>query len=176
MFEHITTNDAVEYVASQDDKMAATITAHHLLINRNAMFNGGIRPHHYCLPVAKREEHRQALLKAASSGSNQFFAGTDSAPHTRSTKESACGCAGIYSAHCAVELYAEAFELAGDFNFFEQFMSINGPAFYRLPANTIHINLEKSDWTVPETLSFADEQLVPFKAGEVLRWKVVVDD
>ena len=175
VFEHITTRDAIDYVESQDDKIAATITPHHLLINRNAMFAGGIRPHQYCLPVAKREEHRLALLEAASGGSGRFFAGTDSAPHSRSAKESACGCAGIYSAHCAIELYAEAFELAGNFTRFEAFMSLNGPAFYRLPVNSTSLSLEKTEWTVPDTLAFASEDLAPFRAGEVLQWKVVAD-
>lgn len=176
VLEHITTRDAVEYVESQDDRLGATITPHHLLINRNAMFAGGLRPHYYCLPVAKREEHRLALLKAASGGSAHFFAGTDSAPHARHAKESACGCAGIYSALCAIELYAEAFELAGDFTHFEAFMSLNGPAFYQLPVNSMRVNLERIEWTVPDTLPFAGEDLVPFKAGEVLQWKVVTDD
>jgi len=173
VFEHITTRDAVEYVESQDDKIAATITPHHLLINRNAMFAGGIRPHHYCLPVAKREEHRLALVKAATSGSKHYFAGTDSAPHARHTKESACGCAGIYSAYCAIELYAETFEMAGNFTHFEAFMSLNGPAFYKLPVNSTELSLERVEWTVPDTLAFANEDLVPFKAGELLHWKVV---
>ena len=176
VFEHITTTDAVEYVTSQDDKLAATITPHHLLINRNAMFSHGFRPHHYCLPVAKREEHRQSLLSAASSGSTKFFAGTDSAPHSRQAKEAACGCAGIYSAYCAIELYAEAFELQQDFTHFEAFMSLNGPAFYRLPINTDSISLEKLAWTVPDSLPFAQQSLIPFKAGETLQWKMVDDD
>ncbi len=176
VFEHITTREAVDYVVAQGSKMAATITPHHLLINRNAMFSKGFRPHHYCLPVAKRESHRLALLKAASSDSNQFFAGTDSAPHSRQAKESACGCAGIYSAYCAIELYAEAFDLAGDFSNFEAFMSLNGPAFYQLPVNNSKIVLQKSSWTVPETLPFGQQSLVPFKAGKVLQWKVTSDD
>jgi len=175
VFEHITTREAVDYVVAQGSKMAATITPHHLLINRNAMFSKGFRPHHYCLPVAKRESHRLALLKAASSDSNQFFAGTDSAPHSRQAKESACGCAGIYSAYCAIELYAEAFDLAGDFSNFEAFMSLNGPAFYQLPVNNSKIVLQKSSWTVPETLPFGEQSLVPFKAGKVLQWKVTSD-
>ena len=175
VFEHITTSDAVEYVASQNQKLAATITPHHLLINRNAMFNQGIRPHYYCLPVAKREAHRQALLKAATSGSQKFFAGTDSAPHSQQAKETGCGCAGIYSAFCAIEFYAEAFELAGNFSNFEAFMSLNGPAFYQLPVNSAKIDLHKSSWTVPETLPFGQQVLVPFKAGEQLRWKVIND-
>jgi dihydroorotase len=172
VFEHITTSDAVDFVLAQDEHVAATITPHHLLINRNAMFEGGIRPHHYCLPVAKREEHRIALLKAATGDSGYFFAGTDSAPHSQTAKESACGCAGIYSAYCAIELYAEAFELAGDFTHFEAFMSLNGPAFYRLPVNTEQITLKKSAWQVPQTLNYAGELLVPFKAGETLQWSI----
>ena len=176
VFEHITTREAVDYVVAQGSKMAATITPHHLLINRNAMFSKGFRPHHYCLPVAKRESHRLALLKAASSDSNQFFAGTDSAPHSRRAKESACGCAGIYSAYCAIELYAEAFDLAGDFSNFEAFMSLNGPAFYALPVNNSQIVLQKSSWTVPETLPFGQQTLVPFKAGQKLQWKVTSND
>ena len=176
VFEHITTTEAVEFVTSQDDKLAATITPHHLLINRNAMFRQGIRPHHYCLPVAKREHHRQTLLKAASSGSPKFFAGTDSAPHSQQAKEAACGCAGIYSAFCAVELYAEAFEQVQDFTHFEAFMSLNGAAFYRLPVNTDSLTLEKSTWTVPDSLPFAQQCLIPFKAGEILQWKIIDND
>ena len=176
VFEHITTSEAAEYVKAQDNRLAATITPHHLLINRNAMFNKGIRPHHYCLPVAKREAHRVALLKAASSGSNQFFAGTDSAPHSQQAKEATCGCAGIYSAFCAIELYAEAFELAGDFSNFEEFMSLNGPAFYQLPVNKDRLVLHKTTWTVPDSLPFGQQNLIPFKAGETLHWKVVLDD
>jgi dihydroorotase len=176
VFEHITTCEAVDYVESQNSKLAATITAHHLLINRNAMFHKGIRPHHYCLPVAKREVHRQALIKAASRGSNRFFAGTDSAPHNQQAKETACGCAGIYSAFCAIELYAETFELIGDFSNFEAFMSLNGPAFYKLPVNKNRVELQKSSWTVPECLPFGAQKLIPFKAGETLQWRVVKDD
>jgi len=176
VFEHITTSEAVAYVESQNQKLAATITPHHLLINRNAMFNQGIRPHYYCLPVAKRETHRQALLKAATSESQKFFAGTDSAPHSQQAKETACGCAGIYSAFCAIELYAEAFELAGDFSNFEAFMSLNGPAFYQLPVNSAKISLQKSSWAVPETLPFGQQVLIPFKAGKTLQWKVTTND
>jgi dihydroorotase len=176
VFEHITTTEAVEFVTSQDRLVAATITPHHLLINRNAMFNKGIRPHHYCLPVAKREHHRLSLLEAATNGSKKFFAGTDSAPHSRQAKETACGCAGIYSAYCAVELYAEAFELQQDFTHFETFLSLNGPAFYQLPVNTGSLSLEKSAWTVPASLPFADKTLIPFKAGEILQWKMIDND
>jgi len=172
VFEHITTRDAVDFVRDGDANLAATVTAHHLLINRNALFRGGIRPHHYCLPVAKREHHRQALLDAASSGEARFFCGTDSAPHSQSAKESACGCAGIYSAHTALELYAEAFDQAGDFGHFEAFMSLNGPAFYRLPANTASVTLRRSPWVVPDSLPYPQSCLIPFMAGETLNWKL----
>ena len=176
VFEHITTSEAVDYVIAHDSKIAATITPHHLLINRNAMLSKGIRPHHYCLPVAKRESHRQALLRAATSDSDKFFAGTDSAPHSQQAKESACGCAGIYSAFCAIELYAEAFELAGNFSNFEAFMSLNGPAFYQLPVNNGKVILQKSTWTVPDMLPFGQQNLIPFKAGEKLQWKLIVGE
>ncbi|HUV23784.1 MAG TPA: dihydroorotase [Gammaproteobacteria bacterium] len=176
VFEHITTRDAVEFVRQADDHLAATITAHHLLINRNALFRGGIRPHHYCLPVAKREHHRQALLEAASLGEARFFAGTDSAPHSLHAKESACGCAGIYSAHCALELYAEAFEQCGDFSHLESFMSRNGADFYRLPYNTEKVILERSPWVVPDTLPYPESSLIPFMAGETLTWKLSLND
>ena len=137
------------------------------------MFEGGIRPHHYCLPVPKREDHRLALLSAATGNSGRFFSGTDSAPHKQAEKESACGCAGIYSAYCAIELYAEAFELIGDFTHFEAFMSLNGPNFYQLPINTEQIILVKSEWQVPHTLDYGGELLIPFKAGETLQWSIV---
>ena len=172
VFEHITTRDAVDFVRAGDANLAATITAHHLLINRNALFRGGMRPHHYCLPVAKREHHRQALLDAASGGESRFFCGTDSAPHSQSAKESACGCAGIYSAHTALELYAEAFDQAGDFSHFEAFMSRNGPAFYRLQANTTSVTLRRNPWVVPDSLPYPESCLVPFMAGETLNWKL----
>jgi dihydroorotase len=172
VFEHITTKEAVEFVEQSDKYLAATITPHHLLINRNAIFKGGINPHHYCLPIAKREEHRLALLAAASSGSDSFFAGTDSAPHSRSAKQSACGCAGIYSAHCAVELYAEAFSINHNFDHFESFMSYNGPNFYKLPINQDKITLIREPWEVPSQLQFGDDVIVPFKAGETLQWKI----
>lgn len=175
VFEHITTSDAVDYVSAADGNLAATITPHHLLINRNAIFQGGIRPHHYCLPIAKREQHRQALMTAASSGDRRFFAGTDSAPHSKQAKESACGCAGIYSAHSALELYAEVFELAGDFTHFEAFMSRNGADYYRLPRNQGEVRLELEAWTLPESLPYPDAGLIPFRAGESLRWKHVLD-
>ena len=176
VFEHITTGDAAAWVRDAGPGLAATITPHHLLINRNALFEGGLRPHHYCLPVAKREHHRQALLAAAAGGEPCFFAGTDSAPHARDAKESACGCAGIYSAHSALELYAEAFEEAGDFTHFEAFMSFNGAAFYGLPRNKERIALQRREWTLPESLPYAGSSLVPFRAGETLRWKLDADD
>ena len=176
VFEHITTRDAADYVRAADKNLGATITAHHLLINRNAMFRGGIRPHHYCLPVAKREIHRQALVDAATSGDARFFAGTDSAPHARGDKESDCGCAGIYSAHSAVELYAEAFERSGDFSHFEAFMSRHGAEFYRLPINQSTINLSREPWTLPDSLPYPESDLVPFCAGESLNWKLTTND
>ena len=172
VFEHITTSDAVEYVSAADAGLAATITPHHLLINRNAMFSGGLRPHHYCLPVAKREVHRQALLAAACGGDRRFFAGTDSAPHSRAAKESACGCAGIYSAHSAIELYAEAFESTGDFTHFETFMSRNGAAFYGLDPHPDSVTLERVEWTLPQSLPYPDSPLIPFRAGQTLHWKL----
>jgi dihydroorotase len=176
VFEHITTREAVEFVRQADNYLAATITAHHLLINRNALFRGGIRPHHYCLPIAKREHHRQALLGAASCGEKRFFAGTDSAPHSLKAKESACGCAGIYSAHSALELYAEAFEKNGDFSHFETFMSRNGADFYRLPYNAEKVTLARSPWLVPGALPYPESSLIPFMAGETLNWKLAQDD
>ena len=175
VFEHITTSDAIEFVRDASDRVAATITAHHLIINRNALFQGGIRPHHYCLPVAKRERHRKALVEAAASGNSKFFCGTDSAPHSRNAKESACGCAGIYSAYSAVELYAEAFEQDAELTHFEAFMSQSGPAFYGLPVNEERIVLERRDWQLPETLPYPDSPLIPFRAGETLRWKLLED-
>jgi dihydroorotase len=170
VFEHITTRDAVDYVLSQNDQVGATITPHHLLINRNDLFNGGMNPHHYCLPVAKRETHRQALLKAASGPSGKFFAGTDSAPHAQQAKESACGCAGIYSAHAAIELYAEAFDQASDFSHFETFMSFAGADFYRLPRNEKTITLTQKSWQVPDQIAFGDQPLIPFRAGQSIGW------
>jgi dihydroorotase len=173
VFEHITTADAIDFVLAQDAQYTAgTITAHHLLINRNALFKGGMNPHHYCLPVVKRETHRRALLTAATQQANRFFCGTDSAPHPRAAKESACGCAGIYSAHAAIELYAEAFEQAGDFSQFEQFMSLSGPAFYNLPVNTRQIILNKQSWTAPDSVPFSDQTLIPFRAGQEISWKL----
>ncbi|MDC1287060.1 dihydroorotase [Gammaproteobacteria bacterium] len=176
VFEHITTREAVDFVRQADNYLAATITAHHLLINRNALFRGGIRPHHYCLPIAKREHHRQALLEAATGGEARFFAGTDSAPHSLQAKESACGCAGIYSAYSALELYAEAFEQNGDFSHFESFMSRSGADFYHLPYNSQKVSLELSPWVVPDALPYPEASLIPFMAGETLNWKLVQDD
>lgn len=173
VFEHITTQDAAEFVAAGPANLAATITAHHLLMNRNAMFAGGIRPHHYCLPVLKRETHRQALLKAATSDSGKFFLGTDSAPHPKSAKEASCGCAGMYTAHAAIELYAEAFEEAGALDKLEGFASFYGPDFYNLPRNTDKITLRKENWLVAESIPFAGDVLVPLRAGQTVAWKLV---
>ncbi|WP_046168312.1 dihydroorotase [Chromobacterium vaccinii] len=172
VFEHITTREAAEFVAAAPANVAATITAHHLLMNRNALFVGGIRPHHYCLPVLKRELHRQALLKAATSGSAKFFLGTDSAPHAKGAKEAACGCAGMYTANAAIELYAEAFEAAGALDKLEAFASLNGPAFYGLPANGDKIELVKEGWTVPAELAYPGGSLVPLRAGESIAWRL----
>lgn len=173
VFEHITTKDAAEFVAAGPANLAATITAHHLLMNRNAMFTGGIRPHHYCLPVLKRETHREALVKAAISGSSKFFLGTDSAPHPKSAKEASCGCAGMYTAHAAIELYAEAFEEAGALDKLEGFASFYGADFYGLPRNTDTVTLRKESWLVPESIPFADDVLVPLRAGQTIAWKLV---
>lgn len=172
VFEHITTRDAVDFVLAASDRVAATITAHHLLLNRNALFTGGIRPHHYCLPVLKREIHRAALLQAATSGNPKFFLGTDSAPHARNTKEAACGCAGIYTAHAAIELYAEAFEQASALDRLEAFASFHGPDFYGLPRNTARITLVKESWKVPEEYAFGDSTVVPMRAGGEIRWRL----
>jgi len=173
VLEHVTTRDAVQYVEITGGNIAATITAHHLLMNRNAMFLGGIRPHHYCLPVLKREEHREALIEAATSGNPKFFLGTDSAPHARSAKEASCGCAGIYTAHAAIELYAIAFEEAGALDRLEAFASRFGPQFYGLPLNTDTITLVRESWTVPQSIAFGGDTLVPLRAGESIPWKLV---
>jgi dihydroorotase len=173
VFEHVTTSHAVDFVLAGPDTLAATITAHHLLLSRNAMFKGGLRPHHYCLPVLKRESHRQALIEAATGGGTKFFLGSDSAPHAKEDKESACGCAGIYTAYTAMELYTEVFDKAGRLDNLEIFASLNGPRFYGLPVNETRISLEKKAWQVPEVLPFADRQLVPYAAGEQLAWKLV---
>jgi dihydroorotase len=173
VFEHITTREAVDFVLASGPNVAATLTPQHLLLNRNAMLAGGIRPHHYCLPVLKRESHRQALLAAATSGNPKFFLGTDSAPHAKDAKESACGCAGIFSAHAAIEFYATAFEQAGALDKLENFAARFGADFYGLPRNTDTITLVKEEWTVPETVSFGDGAvLVPFFAGQTLTWRL----
>ncbi len=174
VFEHITTRDAVEWVLHGPSSVAATITPHHLLYDRNAIFQGGLSPHHYCLPVLKRGRHREALLWAATSGSPRFFLGTDSAPHPRVAKEAAHGCAGIFSAHAAIELYAEVFDEAGALDRLEDFASHFGPDFYGLPRNNGHLTLEKVDWLVPEAYAFGEDDLVPLRAGEMVRWRVVV--
>ena len=172
VFEHITTKEAAAYVAGSDAHTAATITAHHLLYSRNALFVGGLRPHYYCLPVLKRETHRQALVKAATSGSTKFFLGTDSAPHAAALKEqSVCG-AGCFTAPSALELYAEAFEAAGALDRLEAFASLNGPAFYVLPRNTGTVTLKRAPWQLPETLPFGDALIKPLRAGETLSWKL----
>ncbi|HLS86424.1 MAG TPA: dihydroorotase [Burkholderiales bacterium] len=173
VLEHITTRDAVRFVELMGPRVAATITAHHLLMNRNALFMGGIRPHHYCLPVLKREEHREALVEAAVSGNPKFFLGTDSAPHARNAKEAACGCAGIFTAHAALELYAVAFEEAGALERLEGFASLHGAQFYGLPASRETITLVREEWRIPETLPFGGETLVPLRAGETLPWKLL---
>lgn len=173
VLEHITTRQAAEFVAAAPANVAATITVHHLLYNRNAMFRGGIRPHYYCLPILKRETHRQALVAAAISGNPRFFLGTDSAPHAVGAKESSCGCAGIYTAHAAIELYAEAFEDAGALDRLEAFASFHGADFYGLPRNADRVTLRREAWTVPARLQFGSESLVPLRAGEPVRWRVI---
>lgn len=174
VFEHLTTKEGAHYVRDEGgDFTAATITAHHLLYNRNAIFTGGIRPHYYCLPVLKRETHRLALVEAATSGSPRFFLGTDSAPHPAHLKEHALGCAGCYTALTAIELYAEAFDNAGALDKLEAFASFNGPDFYRLPRNTDTITLQRQSWTVPETVPFGEATLKPLRGGEALNWKLV---
>ncbi|MBK6323805.1 dihydroorotase [Candidatus Aalborgicola defluviihabitans] len=173
VFEHITTREAAQYVQSADRFTAATITAHHLLYNRNAIFTGGIRPHYYCLPVLKRETHRQALVKAATSGSAKFFLGTDSAPHAVHLKEHATGCAGCYTAFNAMELYAQAFDAAGALDQLEGFAAFHGADFYGLPRNTGTITLRRESWTVPVSFAFGEAQLKPLGGGEVLSWRLV---
>ncbi|MBU2846615.1 dihydroorotase [Acidithiobacillus ferriphilus] len=173
VLEHITTRAAVDFVRQAPNTVAATITAHHLLLNRNALFEGGLQAHHYCLPLLKRETQRAALVAAATSGNPKFFLGTDSAPHPRQAKESACGCAGIYTAHAAIELYAEIFERAGALDRLEAFASFHGPDFYRLPRNRDTLTLEQQSWTVPEELHFGKDTVVPLRAGEMITWRVV---
>ncbi|HNU66468.1 MAG: dihydroorotase [Methylotenera sp.] len=172
VFEHITTKDAAAFVTSAPSNVAATITAHHLLMNRNDMFKGGIQPHHYCLPILKREEHRLALVQAATSGNAKFFLGTDSAPHAKHTKEAACGCAGMYTAHTAIELYAEAFEAANALDKLEGFASVYGADFYALPRNSAQITLAKETWIVPANLPFDQDVIVPLRAGQAVHWKL----
>lgn len=174
VFEHITTKDAADYVREAEGPIGATITAHHLLYNRNAIFIGGIRPHYYCLPVLKRETHRQALVAAAVSGNPRFFLGTDSAPHARGLKEHACGCAGCYTALHAMELYAEAFDAAGALDKLEGFASFHGPDFYGLPRNTGTLTLRREAWQLPETLPYGETELVPLRGGETLQWKAAL--
>ena len=173
VLEHITTRQAADFVASAPANVAATITVHHLLYNRNAMFRGGIRPHFYCLPILKRESHRQALVAAAISGNPKFFLGTDSAPHAVGAKESSCGCAGIYTAHAAIELYAEVFEDAGALDRLEAFASFHGADFYGLPRHADSLTLRRESWPVPANLSLGSESLIPLRAGESVRWRVV---
>ncbi len=173
VFEHITTREAAQYVQESDRFTAATITAHHLLYNRNAIFMGGIRPHYYCLPVLKRETHRLALVQAATSGSSKFFLGTDSAPHPAHLKEHASGCAGCYTAHAAIEMYAEAFDNAGALAQLEGFASFHGPDFYHLPRNTGTITLRRESWTPPDSFAFGEAELKPLRAGEALPWRLV---
>jgi dihydroorotase len=170
--EHITTREAVQFVSDAPARVAATITAHHLLLNRNALFAGGIRPHHYCLPVLKRETHREALIQAATGGSPKFFLGTDSAPHARHTKEAGCGCAGIYTAHAGIELYAEVFAQAGALDRLEGFASFFGADFYGLPRNTGSITLIEDEWRVPQEIAFGADTLVPFRSGQLVRWRL----
>ena len=173
VFEHITTKEAAQYVAEADRFTAATLTAHHLLYNRNAIFTGGIRPHYYCLPVLKRESHRVALLQAATSGSNRFFLGTDSAPHAAHLKEHASGCAGCYTAHAAMEMYAEAFDSVAALDKLEAFASFNGADFYGLPRNTGTITLSRESWTPPESFAYGEAELKPLRSGEALPWRLV---
>jgi dihydroorotase len=172
VLEHITTKEAVDYVVAGGPNLAATITAHHLVINRNAIFAGGIRPHLYCLPIAKREKHRRALRRAATSGDPRFFLGTDSAPHAIAAKETACGCAGIFTASCALEIYVEVFEEEAALDRLETFASLNGPAFYRLPPNETRVTLRREPSMVPERVGVGEHAVIPFRAGETLRWRL----
>lgn len=173
VLEHITTKDAVDFVKQANNNVAATITVHHLLFNRNHMLVGNIRPHLYCLPILKRNVHQQALIDAATSGNSKFFLGTDSAPHIKENKETACGCAGTYTAHAAIELYAEAFAAAEALDKLEAFASFHGPDFYGLPRNSDTITLQKQDWDIPENMEFGQSVVVPLRGGEVVGWKVV---
>ena len=173
VLEHITTKNAVDFVQQAGDNVAATITVHHLLFNRNHMLVGGMRPHYFCLPILKRNIHQQALIEAATNGSAKYFLGTDSAPHPQHAKESDCGCAGCYTSHAAIELYAEAFEAAGALDKLEGFASLFGPAFYELPVHTDKITIEKSSWKVPATMAFGNDKVVPIRADEEIHWKVI---
>ena len=175
VFEHITTADAADFVIESSAYVAATITAHHLLMNRNDMLVGGIKPHHYCLPVLKRETHRKALVKSAISGNNKFFMGTDSAPHSKQNKETSCGCAGMFTAFAAIELYTEAFDDAGALDKLEQFSSLNGPLFYGLEANSDKITLQREKWTVPDSYQFGNDLVIPLRAGQTINWKIVTN-
>jgi dihydroorotase len=172
VLEHITTRQGIEFVQQSGPNVAGTLTAHHLLYNRNAMFKGGIRPHYYCLPVLKREQHRQALVEAAISGNPKFFLGTDSAPHAQSAKECGCGCAGMYTAGAGIELYAEAFEAAGALDKLEGFASFHGPDFYGLPRNSSRITLVRESWEMLQRLDFGSGSLIPVRAGETINWKI----
>jgi dihydroorotase len=176
VLEHVTTREGVQFVLDAPARVAATITAHHLLLNRNALFAGGLRPHHYCLPVLKRELDRRALLDAATGGSPKFFLGTDSAPHARHTKEAECGCAGIYTAHAGIELYAEAFAAVDRLARLEAFASFRGPDFYGLPRNRDTITLVRQEWAVPPELPFGGDRLVPFRGGGDMAWKLASFD
>ncbi len=173
VLEHVTTQQGVQFVQDASTRVAATITAHHCLLNRVALFEGGLRPHHYCLPILKREEHRVALVEAAISGHPRFFLGTDSAPHARTAKEAACGCAGIYTAHAAIELYAEVFDRAGALDKLEAFASFHGADFYRIPRNNTQITLERTAWTVPASFSYGQDSVIPFRAGGQVNFKLV---
>jgi dihydroorotase len=173
VFEHITTRDAVQFVREAGNNVAATITAHHLMFNRNDMLVGGIRPHYYCLPILKRNVHQNELMEAASSGNTKFFLGTDSAPHTRQSKESGCGCAGVYTAHAAIEFYAEVFDQLGALDKLEGFASHFGADFYRLPRNSDTVTLRKEEWQVPAQLPLGKDTLTPLAAGETIAWKVI---
>ncbi|NNF67176.1 MAG: dihydroorotase, partial [Gammaproteobacteria bacterium] len=175
VLEHITTAEAVHFVNDQEENVAATITPHHLLLTRNDLLAGGLRPHHYCVPILKSRNDRKALVEAATSGDSRYFLGTDSAPHARHEKESHCGCAGVYSAHAALELYAEVFEAAGATGNLERFASFNGADFYGLPRNTDKIALEKESWTVPEDYAFGTDRLVPMRAGQTVNWQMSDD-
>ena len=176
VLEHITTSESVNFVLSMKQRLAATITPHHLLLNRNDLLAGAVRPHYYCLPVLKRNTHQQALIKAATSGYPQFFLGTDSAPHTKNSKESACGCAGIYNAHAALELYAEVFEQAGALEKLEGFSSHFGADFYRLPRNRRKVTLNKESWKVPDSYPLGDNSVVPLRAGKTIKWQAILND